>query len=475
MRFFQVFLVLQILAFPSLSLASSIASTAHGPRQWYIDLNTDKPFGEALQVTNAGEGASNFELRWNDGIYYRYSHIVSQIAQLPDKYEGEPLHQKAFRYVRDRKAWWESFATGNWHHHPLVNLNGLGLNVCGTDSRVFGLLLHNMGYQTRTTWYPHHGVAGVYVNDRWEMYDLTYGAYYMDERGNVVDEQYLAKNSSPITDPVHKMVGLDYSDEFHVDYSHSENNAKVLQARQWVGQAPMFNNPAEPPQDEQLKFTLPKSATLTLPVALSQEAAVRKDGYPVIGEAPIFAGAVINVPAGTTGEVDAPLSLVSVEGQGSFLVGGHVYDTDGLNAYLSRFDAFNHKVEIKAADSDLIFSYSLNAKVLSYGYSNEIIMRGVRGEIISNLKSDVVQLPNDKQVPTGTLSVISAGDEQFSVDGLNWYDTGAELHLPSKGTRWDAYMLQFRNEGGGPVSPDQSVQIMPNKVTHVSSDRAKGN
>lgn len=449
----------------------ALVATPHGPRQWYVQLDTRAPFRSALKVTNEGAGPSKFELTWNGGLFYRQSQIVAEIAKLPDEYVGEPLHLKAFRYVRDRRAWWENFATGNWHHHPVVNLNGLGSNVCGTDSRVFALLLHNMGYQTRTTWYPHHGVAGVMVDGQWGMYDVTYGVYYMDEHGRVVDENYLATDSTPILEPTHKMAGFNFSDTTHTDYAHSPSNAKVLQERRSVGQAPVFNSPIPPPIDEEMKFTLPAEGSLTLPVALSREVPTREDGYPVLGSAPIFAGAKIAVPAGTLGEVDAPLVLISVEGNGRFKLHGREYDTEGLNAHLSLFDTFNHAVQIEESQSSLVFSYSLNPKILSFGRSNEIVLRGVDGAIISSLLSEAVQLDTQDQVPTGELKVLTSENEAFSVDGANWYPSGTVLHLPSRGTRWDAYMVQFRSANDASASEDQSAHVVPGKHTSVFSSR----
>lgn len=450
--------------------SASATVTPHGPRQWYIQLDTTKPFKDALQVTNGGAEHSTFELTWNGGLFYRQSQLVAEIARLPDEYVGEPLHQKAFRYVRDRRSWWENFAAGSWYTHPLVNLNGWGANVCGVDSRMFALLLDSMGYQARTTWYPHHGVASVMIDGHWEMYDVTYGAYFFQRNGEIADEQALAADSSLIVTPDPKVIGFDFSRGRFTDHPYLPLYAEVLKEQQSVGQAPVFNSPNPVPSlDGRLAFTLPPDARLTLPIAVSQQPAVNPEGYPILGSAPIFAGARLTLPAGRTGKVDAPLILTSVQGDGKFLMSGEVYDAETLNQRLSGFDAFNHEVQVLASESELEFTYSLNPKMLAYSQSNEIIIKGQDGEFVSKLVSSAVELEAKDQVPTGELLVVTLPNEDFSVDGTNWYSSGTAITLPTKGSRWDAFIVQFRSTDGGEASIDQSIQIEPSKQTKVFS------
>lgn len=468
------------LFFPRMAYAGTVSETLEDWSVNTINFNTDNPYQEALRITNTGTQPVAFEMNFNGGLFYHDGQMIAAIARMDDKYPGEPLQQKAFRYVRDHRRWWEGFTMANWYQNPLINLNTLGANICGIDSRVLSLLFYKMGYESRTNWYANHGVAGVKADGRWEVYDTTYGVFYRMENGEIANEMDLAVDSSPILNPVQKMAVFDFSEGDIIDNAYQQSNADVYKTQLFRGEAPKFNSP-EPVYEsvysavyDKLQFKLPPNGSFLFPAKLTDTLPSNND-YPVSLPVPSYANLEMDVPTGYVGDVDAPFMIQDIKGQGEIKLKGVTYDlsnedsAETLRTYLLSWSAFNHNVELLPSAEDVHIIYVVNPKMLYLTYQNFVDIRGVDGAMVNEVHASVEPLPPDHIVKNGTLQVLTNPDVEFSVDGIHWYQSGTALKLPTGSTRWDDYILQFRNIDEGNAPYDQSVRIEENQTTLIDA------
>jgi len=426
----------------------------------FIYWSAENPYEFAFTVQNKGTKSVDFKLRYNDGIFYNDGELIAALSRVKS---GEGLHQKAFYYLRDHRRWSNQYTQNSWYMNPLINLNSMGLNLCGVDAKVLSNIWYSMGYDARTNFYPHHGVPEVFTEGKWQMYDITYGVFYKNNDGSVAFTGDLRAAPSLVTNPIDPMAVFDFSNEEITVNAYQPRNATVFTTEVHRGRAPEFNSP-EPVFSlaERLKFTLPPGAQFTFPVKeldnLMSDTGYRMD---------ISASGKMLIPDGYEGVVDAPFFIQTIKGAGHISLHDVIYDLsdqadqESLAIFINSREHFNHRIETQKDVRGLEVVYAVNPKLFYPAQFNVIDLMGLDGQHVTDLQGELIPLPKTEQIKHGFLTVFAS--EAWSIDGFHWNENGAVIALPTGGTTKDSYIVQFKGN-----LPDRTVSIQPSQTTRLT-------
>lgn len=324
-----------------------------------------------ILLENLGKDSATFKMKFNGISFWSDEDIIKYITSMKPEYVGEPFYRKTWRFVSDFRFYFEPFTDQVWQHYPPLFFSSLGFGYCDDSSALFANILKQAGWYTRIWGLEGHVVPEVWVNGRWEMYDPDSKLYYFNKEGNIAGVEELVCNPTLITDPINPILDPDtdtlaYSQIVAELYSTKNDNQLVYYP--------------EHPQP-QLQFALPAKGKLYFPAVFSPNL------ISVYGNlVPSYSNMKLAVPSGWTGEIDIPLVIQSITGNGIVSIQGQSFDiqSNDLKNFLDDRTRFIHQVNIVSNIGDVEIIYLLNPKIFTLKFINTLVVEGTN---IDKLKS----------------------------------------------------------------------------------------
>lgn len=224
---------------------------------------------QQLQIVNTSKGESCFLLKAGGG-YFSNDEITAHVRSMPDDIPSEALERKAWRFVIDNIEYLPSITGSRKIHHPLTLINSIGFGQCDDLSASLYFIWKSLGFKARVWELGGHVVPEVYADGKWQMYDPSFQAYYLNNKGEIASVEELVQNQEYILEPREKISAytfhysvsdsfksvydsLKYSDFINKYYATTGNN----KPNEWYENTFIY---------DRMKFCLPSGASLKVPV-----------------------------------------------------------------------------------------------------------------------------------------------------------------------------------------------------------------
>src|SRR5262249_54857929 len=102
-----------------------------------------------VRIRNTGSGALSYKVIFNDKFGKSSAEIAQEIPAMPEEFPGEPLHRKAWRFLRDNRRHGDPLTSARWYHSPALLLNSAGFGYCDDDASAYYFLVSDLGYTSR--------------------------------------------------------------------------------------------------------------------------------------------------------------------------------------------------------------------------------------------------------------------------------------------------------------------------------------
>jgi len=265
------------------------------------DGTADRP--PVLRLLNEADADRTVSLMVNGTPMFDMDNVVMQILSMPLVRRGEPLYERAWRFVVHWTRHIEPVTEGRLQHQADFYLRSVGSGFCDDVASVLHAIWTRLGYESRVWGLWGHIVPEVRVNGRWELYDPDHGLYYFDRGGRVAGVEQLAADPALIVDPVNPMLPrshVGYSQLIADIYASTDDNA----VEPWYMASPLdpFGH----------LFTVPAGGWIEIVGAPSEGVRSSADPSVTVPLAPVR----MWFPPGYVGQVELPLLLVNVQGEG---------------------------------------------------------------------------------------------------------------------------------------------------------------
>lgn len=265
-----------------------------------------------LRFENSGTEDRQARLIVNDRFLTDYDGLLDQVLAMPVLYVGEPLWQRAWRFVVDRRQHAAPISEGLFLHQPDLFLRSMGFGYCDDTSSTLHWIWRGLGFEARVVGLWGHVVAEVRVGDRWELYDPDYAVYYFNRTGVIASVNDIANDGTLLWQPFQPILSLGdaaYDPWLATFYTSQENNS----VQDW------YSTPTAEPMDN--VFTIPRGGYLELTGAATETMQSVTVGYDIK-----VAPARLWFPPGYTGTVELPMILSNITGDGSVSIRGQAVE-----------------------------------------------------------------------------------------------------------------------------------------------------
>mgnify|MGYP001015480296 CR=1 FL=1 len=346
-----------------------------------------------ILLENLGKDSTTFKMKFNGIRLSSDEDIIDYINSMESEYTNEPFYRKTWRFVRDFRYHFDPYTGQPWQHCPSLFFNSIGFGLCDDSAALFASIVKEAGWDTRIWGLNGHVVAEVLVNGRWEMYDPTFQVYYYNRQNKVAGVEELADDPALITEPIQPILDLNapaYSQVVEI-YGTKEDNETNSKITNWYLTYP----------DENLQFAIPPGGKLYFPAVFSPDLK-NLNGNLV----PLFSNMKLALPPGWTGEIDIPLVIQTIEGNGKISIEGQSFDirSSNLKEFLNDRTELKHHVKIESNNGDIEIIYLLNPILFTMKSINLI---AIEGNNIDTLKSTLVSPQEGASIPASILWILT--------------------------------------------------------------------
>ena len=323
-----------------------------------------------FEITNTANKSSSFSLQVNEKIPYTVNEIAVAVRKMPVEFENEPLERKAWRYVRDNIKFNTAFSEQKWQHNPHLLLNSLGFGQCDDYAALLAQLWEKLGFETRIWGLEGHVVNEIKIDGRWQMYDATYGVYYLNKNRQVAGVEELSLQHSLIDQPIEFMpfsAVNDYSAQF-ARYKRSTIEKYATQENNTISH--WFITDV---QEVDSQITIPALTSIRFPLKYKSKQ-LNLFYNSALAENKFVNYLNVYVPKGITGSVKLPLVIASVTGEGSVELFKNTYKIDELNQDLLRTE-FIDNIIIKENLTGINIAYFVNSETFKLHEKNTIAIK----------------------------------------------------------------------------------------------------
>lgn len=263
-----------------------------------------------VTIQNQGNSKNILTISWKNS-FANFDSILSAINRLPNDYLNEPLERKSWRFVIKQMDFFRNPLQSSEIHHPLVLLNSLGYGQCDDLSTLLYFIWIKQGFKARIWGLGKHVVPEVYVNGKWQMYDPSFQAYYLNKSGMPASVQELTANNQLILNP-YKTITVSEKNNLDAKIVDSLRYGMSV-CKHYLSDSGHIENKSyyKTSYVSDFLIEIPRRSSITLPVynptILTQKDWLfrnRNNHYYL----------KLNIPANTTGIIKIPLILVAVEG-----------------------------------------------------------------------------------------------------------------------------------------------------------------
>lgn len=292
---------------PVVVLRSSVEATATVPAM--------------LRFHNNGSQDRAVKLSINDVPLADFPGLLNQLLAVPALTRGEPLWQRAWRYVVERRRHGEPISGGRFFHQADLFMRSVGAGYCDDVATVLHWIWRGLGHEARVVGLGGHVVPEIHFDGRWQLYDPDFAVFYYNRAGKVASVAELAADPSLMTDPSDPILSRDdvaYSGELAALYASTSDNL----VEPYLSAAPV-----EPMNN---MLTVPRGGYLEL---VSARDYVMPTIDPSVGVA--LVPLKLWFPPGYVGTVSLPLVLADISGNGR--VGEIDVTAAGIAPYITAY------------------------------------------------------------------------------------------------------------------------------------------
>lgn len=330
-------------------------------------LQVKDPATAQLIIENTGAESALFSIKLNNRFFLSEKDMAEEIRRMPDKYENEPLEQKAWRYVIAHVKFSKPLTQDNWQHAPVLMINSIGTGFCDDLSATLSLLWKAIGFQSRVWSLEGHVVPEVLINGKWHMYDPLHQVYYLNNANEIAGVEELAKHPELITQVHNKQLppkptALPYA------LAHTKKEAGIYGSYSDNKVSTWFE---EKTQTDTL-FRMPAGAVMKLP------AEYKGTDNNIVKNLPLdHALLSVEIKPGSISLLNIPLVVFAIEGKGKASIGNKEFDinTKDLNDYLQRFTGLHQQLIFKQHSHVTVY-YLLNRQSVAFYDTSTLIVQG---------------------------------------------------------------------------------------------------
>ncbi len=314
----------------------------------------------AVSISNPGQVSVDAGIVLGDFIFLNEKALIDSIRSMKVPQGLEADYRKAWYFMLSRTWSARKPLAGREHFNDLnVFINSAGFGFCGAKSDALAGIWSLMGYPSRVVDIGGHVVPEIYVGQRWEVWDPTYHACYVDSSGRICSVEELSARPWLVDHPVR----LSYIPYYYWNrmmafsrntaelYSSSENNQVVRDFQ------------AVDPKGNTAEILLPASCSMVFPVYSGLPLYSVYRG--VTTKLTDYAELAVFVPAGVSTRLSIPLLFHAATSAGSTLKLGNltVELTKSKSEYVSSGYSLFQTIEIAGNSEGCTLFFLLNPRL----------------------------------------------------------------------------------------------------------------
>jgi len=326
---------------------------------------------EKIVITNNGAREAELNLNINHKIFQNLGEIVSAINDMPDEFKGEPAQRKAWRYVANNTEQLKVHSDNVWIHNPVLMLNSLGFGLCDDLATALSFIWKKQGFKSRVWGLGGHVVPEVFAQGKWQMYDPTFGVYYLNNKKEVADVEELAKTPELIFTPNYKLP-INYNRAFIVEArKYSEDIASLYSS---AHDNAVNDSYSELKAISDFRIHLPAGASMEFPATTPDSLFVPY----LLGKLHLECFVKITLPQNFAGKINFPFMVCQIKGKGRIKVNDEEFDLEEnkLNSSLSRFEDYKHEIDFEEPKQPIDVYCLLNPFLFNQNGSDTVSITG---------------------------------------------------------------------------------------------------
>ena len=297
---------------------------------------------QKVAFTNTGANDIDFDFHINQKIFQNMNEILVAINKMPNEFEKEPIERKAWRYITANTEQLKLHSSNVWIHNPLLMLNSLGFGLCDDLASVLSFIWKKQGFKSRVWGLEGHVVPEVFAQGKWQMYDPTFGVYYLNNGNQVASVDELSAVPELIYNP-RQTLPPNLHRAFIVEARKYSKDVASLYASKENNQVSDFYSQLN--EIEDFKIHLPKGASLEFPVQTPDSIFVPY----LLGRLHLQCFIKLSLPENWHGKVNFPFMVCQLIGKGKVRLQGKEYllEENILNSELKQMGNYNNEIEFE--------------------------------------------------------------------------------------------------------------------------------
>jgi hypothetical protein len=274
------------------------------------------------------------------------------------------------------------FTDKKWQHNPHLLLNSLGFGQCDDYSSLLVQLWEELGFEARVFALEGHVVSEVKIKGKWQMYDATYGVYYVNTENQIASVQDLATNSKLVQFP-NNIIPFDEEIDFYSQFARYNLETTKKYASQINNRISTWET-ADIPEITSL-IKLPAKSSLSLPLLYTpNQFAILHNS--VSSQESFIQAIKVYVPKNRIGKTKLPFVVASITGSGVLQLNGKKVNVKDVQPEL--FESIrNTDITILENDSGITIHYFINPSVFKLKENNRLI---IEAENIENIEFETL-------------------------------------------------------------------------------------
>jgi hypothetical protein len=295
---------------------------------------------QKVTLSNKSDGDADFEFKINGKVFQSMNEILVAISKQPNEFDKEPIERKAWRYVTANTEQLKVHSSNVWIHNPLLMLNSLGFGLCDDLASVLSFIWKKQGFKSRVWGLEGHVVPEVFAQGKWQMYDPTFGVYYLNNERKVASVDELGAAPELIYEP-HQILPPNLHRAFIVEARKYSKDIASLYASKENNQVSDFYDQLNEITD--FKIHLPKGASLEFPVQTPDSIFVPY----LLGRLHLQCFIKLSLPENWYGKINFPFMVCQLKGRGKARLQGKEYliEESSLNSELKQMQNYHNEIE----------------------------------------------------------------------------------------------------------------------------------
>ncbi len=328
-----------------------------------INLSLTNPGKSIICIKNTGDKPCMFNLKLNNQFYESSEDVLKKIKSREIEGGKKPEHYRAWWYIKSLSYPFEGISDNVWPCSINLMLNSLGFGNSQQLTHTLNLIWNKTNFISQMSTMHHYYYPEVFIENRWELYDVFNGLYFLNSGNKTAGLNEISNDSSITKNYVlHKTTGLNcnkINEQINFHYKNKKTEATLPQAIHEIA--------------DSMIFYLPKGGKIEFPAIFDSD--VKTYNHTPV---PYFAQLKLTLPEGWGGFLNYPFIVHSIKGKGIVEINKKEFriGSPEIAQEIQTYESFINTIKIIKSEKDVEIIYLINPLNTKLQFENILKFEG---------------------------------------------------------------------------------------------------